>query len=87
MAKTPRIPLNPGLVAVIGARGSGKTALMDMIAAGCDALPRLSARTAVGPSASFIERAAEALGDAQVELAWQTGGLETRRLDGSDYDG
>ena len=75
-AKTPRIPLNPGLVAVIGARGSGKTALMDMIAAGCDALPRRSARAADGPSASFIERAAELLGDAQVELAWQTGGFE-----------
>lgn len=86
-AKTPRIPLNPGLVAVIGARGSGKTALMDMIAAGCDALPRRSARAADGPSASFIERAAELLGDAQVEVAWQTGGLETRRLDGSEYDG
>jgi hypothetical protein len=35
-AKTPAIQLNPGLVAVIGARGSGKTALVDMIAAGCD---------------------------------------------------
>src|SRR3546814_5341043 len=28
------IDLNPGLVAIIGARGSGKTALADMIAAG-----------------------------------------------------
>src|ERR1700732_5556570 len=35
----------------------------------------------------LIERAAELLGDAQVEVAWQTGGLETRRLDRSDYDG
>src|SRR3546814_17666459 len=31
--KTSTIPLNPGLVAIIGARGSGKTALADMIAA------------------------------------------------------
>jgi hypothetical protein len=38
-AATPTIPLNPGLVAIIGARGSGKTALADMIAAGCDAIP------------------------------------------------
>jgi hypothetical protein len=37
-AVTPRIPLNPGLVAVVGARGSGKTALTDVIAAGCDAI-------------------------------------------------
>ena len=37
-AATPDIPLNPGLVAIIGARGSGKTALADVIAAGCDAI-------------------------------------------------
>jgi hypothetical protein len=37
---TPRVKLNPGLVAIIGARGSGKTALADMIAAGCDAMNR-----------------------------------------------
>lgn len=30
-ATTPDIPLNPGLVAIIGARGSGKTALADAI--------------------------------------------------------
>ena len=37
-AVTPDVPLNPGLVAIIGARGSGKTALADVIAAGCDAI-------------------------------------------------
>ena len=37
-ALTPTIPLNPGLVAIVGARGSGKTALTDVIAAGCDAI-------------------------------------------------
>src|SRR6202022_681239 len=36
-ATTPTLALNPGLVAIIGARGSGKTALADAIAAGCDA--------------------------------------------------
>ena len=36
-AATPELALNPGLVAIIGARGSGKTALADAIAAGCDA--------------------------------------------------
>jgi hypothetical protein len=35
---TPALQLNPGLVAIIGGRGSGKTALADIIAAGCDAL-------------------------------------------------
>ena len=34
---TPEIPLAPGLVAIIGARGSGKTALADLIAAGAGA--------------------------------------------------
>lgn len=86
-AKTPVIPLNPGLVAIIGARGSGKTALADMIAAGCDALPDPSERTADGPSASFVQRAADLLAGAQVELAWQTGDSVVRALNGSDYDG
>src|SRR3546814_16389340 len=57
--KTSTIPLNPGLVAIIGARGSGKPALADMIAAGCDSIPddawkaeigRASGRERVGQS-------------------------------------
>ena len=36
--RTSHLPLNSGLVAVIGARGSGKTALVEMIAAGATAL-------------------------------------------------
>lgn len=43
-ARTPIVPLNPGLVAIIGARGSGKTALADMIAAGCGAYVESSER-------------------------------------------
>jgi type IV secretory pathway VirB4 component len=31
------VPINAGLVAIIGARGSGKTALADLIAAGAHA--------------------------------------------------
>lgn len=41
-AKTPRIAFNHGLVAVIGARGSGKTALADIVASVCDATPQTS---------------------------------------------
>ena len=33
-AKTPQLLLNPGLIAIIGPRGSGKTALADIIARG-----------------------------------------------------
>lgn len=54
-AATCSIPLNTGLVAVIGARGSGKTALADMIAAGCDAAPPGMWSADENASASFLE--------------------------------
>jgi hypothetical protein len=62
--KTPQIPLNQGLVAVIGARGSGKTALADIIATGCDAYTGSQARP------SFLARASEFLGGASVTMVW-----------------
>ena len=78
-AVTPRIPLNPGLVAIIGARGSGKTALADAIAHGCDA-------TEDPPNAmSFLARASELLAGNSVRLTWGDGTTDTRPLDGS-YD-
>jgi energy-coupling factor transporter ATP-binding protein EcfA2 len=74
-AATPVVHLNPGLVAIIGARGSGKTALADIIAAGCDAVSdRLS-------QASFLTRASELLGGSSVRLHWQTGESVDRELD------
>ncbi len=72
---TPKLALNPGLVAVIGARGSGKTALADIIAAGCDAMPEL-----VNPQ-SFLYRAREYLSGASVQIDWATGESEIRTLD------
>jgi hypothetical protein len=77
-AATPRIALNPGLVAVIGARGSGKTALVDMIALGCDAMPESAG------SASFLARAHDLLHGASVSLRWETGDTIQRNLDCSD---
>lgn len=77
-ALTPEIDLNPGLVAIIGARGSGKTALADIIAVGCDAFPKTT------NSKSFISRANEDgyLHGAYVEVNWETGGQpEVRFLD------
>lgn len=83
-AATPRVPLNPGLVAIIGARGSGKTALADMIACGCDAIPPQVWHAAEDANPSFLARAKPRLGSAKVKLAW-AGGTETvRRLDGAD---
>lgn len=64
------IDLNFGLVAIIGARGSGKTALADMIAAGARAFGRL------GGQSSFLIRASTPvnyLKDAQVRLSWGDG--------------
>ncbi len=77
-ALTPTLELNPGLVAIIGARGSGKTALADIIAAGCDAI---SEHLNQG---SFLNRAKDLLIGASVSLQWQDGDKTGRSLDGSD---
>jgi ABC-type lipoprotein export system ATPase subunit len=68
------VPLNPGLVAIIGARGSGKTALMDMLAAGAAAFS--SEEETKG---SFLERASEFLAGANVQLTWGDGESEGAR--------
>lgn len=61
------IRINSGLVAVIGARGSGKTALADLIAAGGFALsPHLNDK-------SFILRAREHLKSSEARLSWENG--------------
>lgn len=73
-AKTPQLALNPGLIAIIGARGSGKTALADVIAAGCDSYEGSS-------QSSFLARAFEHLRGASIEVTWQNGATETRLLD------
>ena len=86
-AATPLIPLNPGLVAIIGARGSGKTALADMIAAGCDAIAPSAWYADESISPSFLVRARPHIGDASVLLTWGGGAITTRALDGRDCDG
>jgi hypothetical protein len=77
-AMTPVLKLNPGVVAIVGARGSGKTALADTIVHGCYATSdRLS-------DSSFLRRARELLGGASVTLKWQEGEDANRSLDGPD---
>jgi energy-coupling factor transporter ATP-binding protein EcfA2 len=64
------VKLNRGLVSIIGERGSGKTALVDMIAAGAEAISM-----DLGES-SFLRRASspdDLLGDAEVEEVWADG--------------
>ncbi len=69
--------LNPGLVAVIGARGSGKTALVEVIARAAGA-----PGTGEGES-SFLSRASRPvnlLGDAAVKIVWRDGSTTEERL-------
>ena len=80
------VPLNPGLVAVIGARGSGKTALADMIAAGCDAIPVGARDGDEDISSSFLVRARPLIGDAKVKLTWGSGDPSIRQLDSRNDD-
>lgn len=63
----PEIDLNSGLVAVIGSRGSGKTALADIIAAGG------SAHEPHSNEKSFVHRARRYLTSCQAQLTWETG--------------
>src|SRR5581483_3337492 len=56
--------LNPGLVTVIGARGSGKTALADLIAFAADAEDETPG------TASFVEKAKKLLGGCNTEIKW-----------------
>lgn len=57
------VQINPGLVAIIGARGKGKTALADVIAAGA------GMRGEFDPQ-SFLHRAGILLGGALSEVSW-----------------
>lgn len=61
----PLVPINAGMVAIIGARGSGKTALADFIATGGYGVSdRLSAN-------SFLQRAKKFLQTTRAELVWE----------------
>jgi energy-coupling factor transporter ATP-binding protein EcfA2 len=76
---TPSINLNRGLVAVIGARGSGKTALADLVAAAAYALtPHLS-------PTSFVKRASEHLAGQTSTLTWEAGEPTSLGLDHIDF--
>lgn len=86
-AATPDIRLNPGLVTIIGARGSGKTALADVIAAGCDAISPSGWEADENISPSFLARARRLIGDATTTLTWGGRATVTRSLDGRDANG
>ncbi|MFO7695728.1 MAG: AAA family ATPase [Anaerolineae bacterium] len=85
--KTPIIPLNPGLVAIIGARGSGKTALVDFLAAASDSIPEEAWSAKEWANPSFLVRARSLVGTGKVKVSWAAGEPCTRALDGSDASG
>jgi len=84
---TKTIPLNSGLVAIIGGRGSGKTALADMIAAGCDSISDEAWAADEWANPSFLVRARPLIGQGTVKISWAAGDPSIRSLDGSDANG
>ena len=81
------IPLNCALVSIIGSRGSGKTALVEMIAAGCDSITETTRNSSDSFNSSFLARASSHLGNARVTLHWASEDSECRHLDGRDTNG
>ncbi|MFA4986661.1 MAG: AAA family ATPase [Candidatus Brocadiia bacterium] len=69
---TTSVELNDGLVAIVGPKGSGKTALADIIARGCGAI--------VDSEASFLRKAQEHLAGAKVQLTWADGNVAEKAL-------
>ncbi len=78
------IPLNFGLVAIIGARGSGKTALADILAIGSDVHSPLDLAT------SFIHRASrpvDHLKGAEIHMRWGDGTSVPRLMNKRNSEG
>jgi ABC-type lipoprotein export system ATPase subunit len=78
-----QVPLNPGFIAIIGARGSGKTALADLIA--CGALSVASQLT----DKSFISRArkdVDLLKGCSIHIAWREGKSTSNSPDNIDME-
>jgi hypothetical protein len=72
------IPVNAGLVAIIGARGRGKTALADIIAAGA------GSDVPFDNEKSFLRRAGGLLRGSAGKVTWTQGETTERALSGSD---
>lgn len=72
------VPINPGLVAIIGARGRGKTALADIIAAGA------GSEVPFDNDKSFLSRAGILLRGSASKVTWTQGEATERSLYGDD---
>ncbi|MGH7437281.1 MAG: TrlF family AAA-like ATPase [Polyangiaceae bacterium] len=74
-----KVELNPGLVTVIGARGSGKTALADLIALAAEADEEKPGE------ASFIKKAGALLNGLEVEIEWGDGARQSGEFPRSGF--
>lgn len=75
--KTNEIALNDGLVTIIGARGSGKTALADLLASAADATDDEPG------TASFLAKAGTLLTGLEAEIEWADGSTQSATFPGS----
>ena len=73
------IPLNPNLVSIIGRKGSGKSALAELIAYAAGSWP-------TNEPGTFLKRAGEHLKNLQVKLKWADGTVSQARI-GQDRSG
>lgn len=73
------IPLNPGLVSIIGQKGSGKSALAEIVAHAADSWN-------TEESGSFLRRAGSCLDDVPVTLTWANGTSTRARLGDEQSD-
>ncbi|MGK2957238.1 MAG: TrlF family AAA-like ATPase [Acidimicrobiales bacterium] len=73
------IPLNPGLVSVIGQKGSGKSALAEVTS-------YTAGSWATDESGSFLKRAGQHLGNMTVELKWADDTVSKVRLGDDQSD-
>lgn len=74
------LPLNPGIVAVIGQKGSGKSALAELISAAAGS-------SAPAKDASFLSKVERHLDNVAVTLTWTDGATATHRLGDDPYKG
>jgi energy-coupling factor transporter ATP-binding protein EcfA2 len=72
------LPLNPGIVAVIGQKGSGKSALAELISAAAGS-------SAPAKDASFLSKVERHLDNVTVTLTWTDGKAATHRLGDGPY--
>jgi len=75
------VPLNTGLVAIIGARGSGKTALADLVAVGAGSSEPFD------NAASFVSRAGSLLAGQNATASWHDDTPTTHSLSATASEG